>query len=76
MESKEIGLPAEYFIWQLTETNFSSPFEGCSLDHRYLGSVICAFKDTLTMTLCHKIRFNTSVQGFKKDPIRYQCYLY
>ena len=28
------------------------------------------------MTLRHKTRFNTSGQGFKKDPIRYQCYLY
>ena len=28
------------------------------------------------MTLSHKTRFNTSGQGFKKDPIRYQCYLY
>ena len=28
------------------------------------------------MTLCHKTHFNTSGQGFKKDPIRYQCYLY
>ena len=27
------------------------------------------------MTLRHKTRFNTSGQGFKKDPIRYQCYL-
>ena len=26
------------------------------------------------MTLRHKTRFNTSGQGFKKDPIRYQCY--
>ena len=28
------------------------------------------------MTLRHKTHFNTSGQGFKKDPIRYQCYLY
>ena len=28
------------------------------------------------MTLRHKTRFNTSGQGFKKDPIRYQCCLY
>ena len=28
------------------------------------------------MTLRHKTRFNTSGQGFKKDPIRNQCYLY
>ena len=27
------------------------------------------------MTLRHKTRFNTSGRGFKKDPIRYQCYL-
>ena len=27
------------------------------------------------MTLRHKTCFNTSGQGFKKDPIRYQCYL-
>ena len=27
------------------------------------------------MTLRHKTRFNTSGQDFKKDPIRYQCYL-
>ena len=26
------------------------------------------------MTLRHKTRFNTSGRGFKKDPIRYQCY--
>ena len=25
------------------------------------------------MTLRHKTRFNTSGQGFKKDPIRYQA---
>ena len=27
------------------------------------------------MNLCHKTCFNTSGQGFKKDPIRYQRYL-
>ena len=27
------------------------------------------------MTLRHKTRFNTSGQGFKKDPIRYQCFV-
>ena len=43
-------------------------------NHRYLGSVIFAFEDNLTMTLSHKTRFNTSGQGFEKDPIRYQCY--
>ena len=26
------------------------------------------------MTLRHKTRFNISGQGFKKDPIHYQCY--
>ena len=27
------------------------------------------------MTLCRKTRFKASGQGFKKDPICYQCYL-
>ena len=38
--------------------------------HRYLGSVIFAFQDTLTITLHHKTCNNTSGQGFfkKKQP--------
>ena len=47
----------------------------CSCKHRYLGSVIFAFKTTLTTTLNHAY-INTFGQGFKKDAIRYQCSLY
>ena len=48
----------------------------CSRErHRYLGSVIFAFKTTLT-TLNHITCINTFGQGFKKDAIRYQCSLY
>ena len=34
--------------------------------HRYLGSVIYAFKNTLTTTLNHKTCLNISGQGLKK----------
>ena len=44
--------------------------------HRSLGSVIFAFKTTLTTTLNHITCINTFEQGFKKDAIRYQCSLY
>ena len=45
-------------------------------DHRYVGSVIFAFKTTLTTTLNHITCINTFGQGFKKDAIHYQCSLY
>ena len=38
--------------------------------HRYLGSVIFAFKTTLTTTLNHITYINTFGQGFKKDAVR------
>ena len=45
-------------------------------EQRYLGSVIFAFKTTLTTTLNHITCINTFGQDFKKDAIRYQCSLY
>ena len=44
--------------------------------HRYLGSVIFAFKTTLSTTLNHITCIDTFGQGFKKDAIRHQCSLY
>ena len=43
-----------------------------------LGKVLkkTLFAINAIFTKDHKIRFNTSGQGFKKDPIHYQCYLY
>ena len=38
-----------------------------SILHRYLGSVIFVFKDTLTTTLNHKTCINTSGQGLEKE---------
>ena len=59
-------------VWRiLTSVGFElrKPGLRCASEahnHRYLGSVIFAFLDTLTMTLRHKTRFNTSGQGLKK----------
>ena len=58
---------AGYYVFQLAVGGSVRP-PGVRTSHRYLGSVIVAFKKTLTTTLNHKTCINTSGQGFKKRP--------
>ena len=59
---------AGYYVFTLAVGGSVRP-PGVRTSHRYLGSVIFAFKKTLTTTLNHKTCIiNTSGQGFKKRP--------